>query len=180
MHGGEIERELLIARIQLKGCCEFRFCQCGPFFRHCQDAGKLVIFDIRATGCVHRIQRFASEIQLTELELRQGERDLVDGVTRSEGDDLFAPGKRLPPACEFRGFRHDSTGADVVWIELEEFARDERCALVVLANKKFLRLLGEVVPPPDPVDSISSQAKSSNEDKDGDPTRPSSAKIPAL
>ncbi len=180
MHGGEIEGELLIAWIELEGDFELRFRQRGLFFRDRQDTCKLMIFQIRAAGDVHGIKRFASKIELAESKRRGGERDFVRGVAWFECDHLFAPGKSLAPTGYFRRFRHDSAGGDIFWIELQEVARDQHGALVILVNKKFLRLLGEMVPPPNAVNPITAEAESGEEDAGDSAARPPLVEIPSL
>src|SRR5207302_1170568 len=82
------------------------------------DLARKTLDAVDAAGRVDGVERFPGKIELAETHGRTGQRDLVRGNAGLEGDKLLAPGKRVTFSRQLRGLRHDSTGGDVLWIEL--------------------------------------------------------------
>ena len=104
----------------------------------------MVVFSV-ARGWGERSKDTFRQFQMREVECAARERDLVGYCVWIEVCDLAPPFEGLGPAALFGHLRHGATGGEVIFVELEEAARDQNGVLEVAARGEMLNLPSEIL-----------------------------------
>jgi hypothetical protein len=139
-----------------------------------------MIFHVAACVGFYCAENFSSKTELTKSHRGGGESDLIAGQMWFERDDAFPPGERLGTARQFRRFRHDAAGGEIVWIALQETPRHKHGALVIATSEKILRLFGEMAFAPNSVSPVTAKSHGCDHKAGRQTARPAAIEIAAL